>query len=92
VEEDIREGLLAEFEESDLPANTFYGNGTPIEPEVMEHLREAYRRETVSFPWQKGDLLMLDNMLVAHGRAPYSGPRQILVGMAEPVTRDQARL
>ena len=55
-------------------------------------LREAYRRETVSFPWQKGDLLMLDNMLVAHGRAPFSGPRQILVGMAEPVTRDQARL
>ena len=48
----------------------------------MEHLRAAYRAETVSFPWQKGDLLMLDNMLVAHGRAPYSGPREILVGMA----------
>lgn len=92
LEPDIREGLLAEFDESDLPANTYYGDGTPIEPEVMEHLREAYRRETVSFPWQKGDLLMLDNMLVAHGRAPYSGPRQILVGMADPVTRDQVRL
>lgn len=92
LEPDIREGLLAEFEESDLPANTYYGDGSPIEPEVMEHLREAYRRETVSFPWQKGDLLLLDNMLVAHGRAPFSGSRQVLVGMAEPVTRDQARL
>jgi alpha-ketoglutarate-dependent taurine dioxygenase len=92
LEEDIREGLLDEFGETDLPANTYYGDGTPIEPEVMEHLREAYRRETVSFPWQKGDLLMLDNMLVAHGRAPFTGARQILVGMAEPVTRDQARL
>jgi alpha-ketoglutarate-dependent taurine dioxygenase len=92
LEPDIREGLLAEFDAEDLPANTYYGDGTPIEPEVMDHLREAYRRETVSFPWKKGDLLLLDNMLVAHGRAPYSGQRQILVGMAEPVTREQARL
>lgn len=89
---DIREGLLAEFGEDELPANTFYGDGTPIPGEVMDHLREAYGRATVSFPWQKGDLLMLDNMLVAHGRAPFSGTRQVLVGMAEPVTRDQVRL
>jgi hypothetical protein len=27
---------------------------------------------------------MLDNMLVAHGRAPYKGGRKILVAMAEP--------
>lgn len=92
LEKDIREGLLAEFGETDLPANTYYGDGSPIEPDVMEHLREAYRRETVSFPWQKGDLLLLDNMMVAHGRAPFSGPRQVLVGMAEPVSRAQARL
>ena len=74
---------------SELPTNTYYGDGSPIEPEVMDHLRAAYRRETVSFPWQKGDLLMLDNMLVAHGRAPFSGPRQMLVGMAEAVAREQ---
>lgn len=88
----VRDALLEEFEEGELPANTYYGDGSPIEPEVMEHLREAYRAETVSFPWQKGDLLMLDNMLVAHGRAPYSGPREILVGMAEPVSQEQVRL
>jgi alpha-ketoglutarate-dependent taurine dioxygenase len=92
LEADIRNGLLEEFDETDLPANTYYGDGSPIEPEVMEHLREAYRRETVSFLWQKGDLLMLDNMMVAHGRSPFSGPRRVLVGMAEPVTREQARL
>lgn len=90
LEPDIRAALLEEFDERELPTNTFYGDGSPIEPEVMEHLRAAYRRETVSFPWQKGDLLLLDNMMVAHARASYSGPRQILVGMAEPVTREQA--
>jgi alpha-ketoglutarate-dependent taurine dioxygenase len=86
----VREALLEEFEEEELPANTYYGDGLPIEPEVLDHLRAAYHAETVSFPWQQGDLLMLDNMLVAHGRAPFSGPRQILVGMAEALGREQA--
>lgn len=90
LEPDIREALLAEFGEDDLPSNSYYGDGSPIEPEVAEHLRAAYRGETVGFPWRKGDLLMLDNMAVAHGRAPYSGARQVVVGMAEPVRRDEA--
>lgn len=88
LEPTVREALLAEFAEEDLPANTYYGDGTPIEPEVLDELRSAYHAETVSFPWQRGDLLMLDNMMVAHGRAPYAGERKVLVGMAEPVSRD----
>ncbi|MFL6261101.1 MAG: TauD/TfdA family dioxygenase [Thermoanaerobaculia bacterium] len=88
LEPALREALLAQFADGELPANTYYGDGAPIEPEVMDHLREAYGSEVAKFPWQKGDLLMLDNMLVAHGRSPYAGPRKILVGMAEPVTAD----
>jgi alpha-ketoglutarate-dependent taurine dioxygenase len=37
----------------------------------------------VAFPWQKGDILMVDNMLAAHGREPFTGPRKIMVAMAE---------
>jgi alpha-ketoglutarate-dependent taurine dioxygenase len=84
LDSSTREALLAELEESDLPNNTYYGDGSPIEPSVLEEIREAYRRETISFPWRAGDILMLDNMLVAHGRNPYSGRRKILVAMAEP--------
>jgi alpha-ketoglutarate-dependent taurine dioxygenase len=90
LEPEIREGLLAEFAEDELPANTYYGDGSPIEPEVLDHLRSLYQRETVRFPWQKGDVLLLDNMLVAHGRAPYRGERRILVGMSEPQNRSAA--
>ncbi|HKU75295.1 MAG TPA: TauD/TfdA family dioxygenase [Pyrinomonadaceae bacterium] len=75
--------LTRQFKEEDLPSTTCYGDGSSIEPETLEELREAYRCETVAFPWQEGDLLLLDNMLVAHSRAPYKGPRVILVGMAQ---------
>lgn len=83
----IREVLTEAFGEDELPNNTFYGDGAPIEPEVIEHIRNAYREETVSFAWERDDILMLDNMLVAHGRAAYQGDRKILVGMAEPFSR-----
>jgi len=90
LEPEIREALLADFDEDELPANTYYGDGAPIEPETLDHLRSLYERASVRFPWQRGDLLLLDNMMTAHGRAPYSGGRRILVGMAEPVTRTAA--
>lgn len=80
----VREALLAEFDEEDLPSNSYYGDGSPIEPSVLDELRGIYGEEKVSIPWQEGDLLMLDNLLVAHGRASYSGDRKIVVGMAEP--------
>jgi alpha-ketoglutarate-dependent taurine dioxygenase len=82
------EVLLEEFAEEDLPTNTYYGDGSRIEPEVLEELREVYRQQTVSFPYQAGDVMLLDNMLTAHGRAPYSGTRKILVAMADAVDRN----
>lgn len=85
----MREILLEEFGEHDLPTNTFYGDGSSIEPSVLDELREIYRQEKISFPWQRGDVMLLDNVLTAHGRAPYAGRRQILVAMAEPCSRDE---
>lgn len=84
----VQEAMLEEFDnEDDYPTNTFYGDGSPIEPEALEHLRALYLSATVAFTWERGDVMLLDNMLVAHGRSPYGGERRILVGMSEPVTR-----
>ncbi|MEH2238953.1 TauD/TfdA family dioxygenase [Nostoc sp.] len=83
LEASIREPLLAEFPESDLPHNTYYGDGSAIEPAVLDEIRTAYQQEMVIFPWQAGDILMLDNMLTAHGRMPFMGARKVVVGMAE---------
>jgi alpha-ketoglutarate-dependent taurine dioxygenase len=81
----VREPLLATFAEDELPTNTFYGDGGAIEPGVLEVLRAAYTSSLVSVPWQKGDVMFLDNMLAVHGREPYTGRRVILTGMAEPL-------
>ena len=85
----VRETLLTEFGADGLPKNVFYGDGSLLEAETLAEVRRAVAEETVSFPWEKGDLLMLDNMLVAHGRAPYEGPRRVVVGMSDPVVLDQ---
>lgn len=86
LEPPIREALLSMFGAEDYPLdiNTCYGDGSPIEEAALDEVREAYRSETISFPWQKSDLLMLDNMLAAHGRESFVGPRKIIVAMAEP--------
>ena len=83
--EQIRDNLISEFAEEDLPNQTFYGDGTSIEPEVVEHLRQVYHAEKVGFDWQKGDVLVLDNMLSSHGREPFTGPREVLVAMSNLV-------
>lgn len=84
----IREPLLRDFGAEDLPNNTWYGDGSPIEPETAEHLRQAYLQEMVELPWQEGDVLLIDNMLTAHARNPFTGPRKVVVAMADPHTRD----
>ncbi len=84
---EVREGLLKLFKEEDLPRNTYYGDGSMIETSVLNEIREAYDQASVSFSWQKGDVLLLDNMLTAHGRKPFVGTRKILVAMGEVFTQ-----
>ncbi|NEP46231.1 MAG: hypothetical protein F6K35_46355 [Okeania sp. SIO2H7] len=79
----VRDSLLSEFGEEKLPRNVYYGDGTAIEDSVMEEINEVYWQNSVAFPWQEGNMIMLDNMLVAHARNPYIGPRKIVVAMAE---------
>jgi alpha-ketoglutarate-dependent taurine dioxygenase len=83
---EVRDALLAEFKDDELPRNAFYGDGSRIETSVLDEIREIYRQSAVIFPWRQGDILMLDNFLASHGRQPYVGPRQILVAMAELYT------
>jgi len=84
VDERTRRGLLSIYGEEGLPRNAYYGDGVPIEEDALRNIREAYKAETSVFQWCANDLLLLDNMLIAHGRNPYQGERKILVSMANP--------
>lgn len=81
---EVRAAMLAAVTEEELPYMTSYGDGSPIEPETLDALRAAYEGEQVSFPWQAGDVLLLDNMLAAHGRESFTPPRVVLTVMADP--------
>lgn len=84
LEEEVREVLLDAVSEEDLPRNVYYGDGSPLEPELLDEIRAVLEASQVVFPWQRDDILMLDNMLAAHARNPFSGPRKVVVAMAEP--------
>lgn len=66
-----------------LPRHALYGDGSEIEAEVLQHIRAVYDSWQREFEWQKGDTLLMDNLLVAHGRTPYEGQRKILVAMLD---------
>ncbi|MEH2128463.1 amino acid adenylation domain-containing protein [Nostoc sp.] len=82
---EVRESLLSTFGKQHLPRNVYYGDGTAIEDSVIAEINEVYQQSQTSFAWEQGDILMLDNMLTAHGRNPYVGSRKIVVAMGEMI-------
>lgn len=81
---DLRESMRALYQNDELPRNSYYGDGKPIETNALDEIRRAYDELAVTTGWQQGDLVLVDNMLTAHGRTPYQGARKILVAMADP--------
>ncbi|ANN71764.1 TauD/TfdA family dioxygenase [Bordetella bronchialis] len=84
LDPDVRESLEELVGADRMPRNVYFADGTPIEDAVFDRIRQALAAETIVFPWQEGDVLMLDNMLAAHARTPYRGERKVVVAMAQP--------
>jgi len=81
---DVRAGLAELFPTDDLPTHTYFGDGAAIPDDVIEHLKDCYAAARFRFDYLSGDVLIIDNMLVAHGREPYRGDRRVMVSMAAP--------
>ena len=85
LDPEIREYLLDVHGEEGLPFSTRFGEGGRVGEDVVALVNEVYDAHTVREPWQAGDLLLVDNVRTAHAREPYRGPREVLVGLADPV-------
>lgn len=59
----------------------FFADGEKIPRDDLYHILDVLDQNTVAFPWQKGDVLVLDNVLTMHGRATFTGKRRILAAM-----------
>jgi alpha-ketoglutarate-dependent taurine dioxygenase len=82
LDEISRQSLLQELGTDKIPRNASYGNGEPIEDATLDHIRDVYSQQKMKFKWNKGDVLILDNILMAHGRETYKGERKIAVAMS----------
>lgn len=58
-----------------------YGDGTKIPRRDLYHIFDVLDSHTVYFPWKKNDFLVVDNILMMHGRASFSGKRRVLTAM-----------
>ncbi|WDD92432.1 TauD/TfdA family dioxygenase [Burkholderia sp. FERM BP-3421] len=72
---------------SNLPYDTLFGNGEPIPDAFLDAVRLVMSECEVRFAWRQGDVMLVDNLLAAHGRKPFSGMRRILVAMATRTPR-----
>ncbi len=83
LDEETREALVEVFGPDNLPRDCRFGDGSVIPDSMMGELLDAYASIEESFDWVAGDVLVIDNILKAHARDPYSGPRRILVAMGD---------
>ena len=61
-----------------------FGDGSPIDAESARQVHNAYNEDVSELRWQEGDILLLDNMLTAHGRNSFEGERKLLFAMGNP--------
>jgi alpha-ketoglutarate-dependent taurine dioxygenase len=85
LDQGVLQSLLSMYKMDELPRSVYYGDGSPIEDSVMDHVGEIYEKHAVRFQWRQGDMVTLENMLTAHARDPYVGPRKIVVALGDMI-------
>ena len=67
---------------------TLWGDGQRMTREETQHIIDTVWRCSTLFRWQKGDLLILDNILSGHGRLNVVPPRKIAAALCDPYEVD----
>jgi hypothetical protein len=67
------------MDSDELPQSVTFADGSPIPASYAVHVREQGLAGAVDVSWRAGDLLLIDNVLVRHGRRPFTGQRRVLM-------------
>ncbi|MFJ8625997.1 TauD/TfdA family dioxygenase [Kitasatospora sp. NPDC093550] len=81
--DDTAARLAAVLAPEDLPQAVTLADGSPIPAEWVEQIRDRGLDSAVDVDWRRGDVLLIDNVLVGHGRRPFTGSRRVLVAMSD---------
>jgi hypothetical protein len=83
-----RAALTRAFGDGPFPREVSFGDGSVIDEETLVQVRQALEDEAVDIETHSGDILLINNILVAHSRAPYRGDRRVRVVLGDPVAVD----
>lgn len=81
-------GLAAYYQNAQIngarksPTLQLFGDGTPIPDNYLAHLAKITDEIRVLHKWQRGDVLVYDNIIAQHGRQPWEGEQEDRVVLA----------
>lgn len=85
MEPAVRDYLVELLGPDGLPFTTASGDGDPLDRETVEAINAVYDDHAVRVDWEEGDLLVVDNLRMAHSRDPYEGEREVVVALGDPI-------
>lgn len=65
-----------------FPKHCRFADGEEISGADLEAVRRVLREQEIVVPWRSGDLMVLDNRRLCHGRHAFTGSRRVLVAMS----------
>ncbi|MFG1780312.1 TauD/TfdA family dioxygenase [Micromonospora sp. NPDC049051] len=83
LDDDIAKVMTQVMGPDELPQSVTFADGSPIPDEYITQIRDRGLAAAIDVDWRVGDLLLIDNVLTAHGRRPYTGDRRVLVAMSD---------
>ena len=79
---EVYEAMKFVYKTEEFPLYVNYEDGTDIPESIFAHIREVAKKHLISIPWEKEDIMLVDNLSTLHGRNPFSSTREILVSMS----------
>ncbi|CAE7244443.1 ddaC [Symbiodinium pilosum] len=79
--------VFGKLPNSERPYHCLWGDGTELSEQELSEIRKAYSDSTEYIRLDAGDVLVLDNLRVVHGRTPYSGSRLLGLLLSDMVPR-----